>query len=298
MNCTTLDLVLDRAGETVYLTPLFDAHTDSPDADLNKLRRVLDERSRLGKHVILSGGDLFNAILPGDVKRYRPTENHPEVSARDDMIDEIVRRQHKLLGKHPFILLGQGNHEQSTLNHHLTDLTARLADTMKLPSWVHNGDDNGVMPCGGYSGFLRLRFWDKSRWKNNRTSGPRASIDIAYHHGKWCGQNKGIIGADRWAKTMNGARLFLYGHNHQCLATPFVSNRMSASGNLHEETSYLVACGTFMRSSVSGRTTYSEIGAHPPAYVGSPLIRLSAKEVDVKGRPRVPTVDVSVTIGD
>ena len=289
MNGDVLDLRIKGYGEPIHISPFSDLHSESPYCDLALLKRTLNERRALKNSIFIGVGDFFNSILPGDLKRYKPSENHRCIAGRDDMVDEIVSSQQKLLGGYPWVLMAQGNHEHSTLKNQHTDLIHRLCEGMELPDWVTNKGGSNI-PHGAYTGFLRLRIWDGEK----KAVAPRCSIDIAYHHGAWGGQGKGVIGMARWAGSMTGARIFLVGHNHQTFVDPSVVTRLTSAGVLEEQSRHTVLCGSYLRGGIPGVTSYSEIKGLVPSYRGTPLITL--KMVRAGSKSGASHLDVKVTV--
>ena len=297
MQATIIDIHLKSFDEEINISPFSDIHFDSPECDIKKFHKIAKRRSALQNSVFVAPGDVFNSVLPCDIKRYQPTCLRPGSYTADNLLDHMVDQAVDEIGGYPWVMFCQGNHEHSIVKNHYVDLTRNLARRVKCPTFtkVVGGDGNAV--DGGYSGFIRLRFWDRSRLKN-KSNGPRASIDMAYHHGAWGGQGGGIIGARRWATTMQGARVYLFGHNHRTIVDPFEVMRVNQTGRIVSESAYVVMCGTYLNTFGDGKTTYSEKGGFAPVSTGTPLITLRLSQERENGRQNGARVAVSITVGD
>ena len=296
MNCGTFDVILKNPTDTMNLSVISDLHAESPEVDKARLRRFLDERAALPNAAFVSIGDAFNSILPNDLKRFVASENIPEIADRDDMIDALVDHHENLLGKYPWIMFSEGNHELSCKKNNLTDLTNRLAKRCKLPGFIKREGGGGVF-SGNYSGFIKLRFWDESREKQ-RAKGPRVTLDVAFTHGSWCGKNRGVAPAEEWALGMQGARLFLFGHSHKQITYPFDWHRTTQAGRVAQESGWIVNCGTWMNSHSPGRSTFAEYKGHKPYHVGSPLVQLSVRHNRLQGKQVGANVHIKVVNED
>jgi hypothetical protein len=84
-------------------------------------------------------------------------------------------------------------------------------------------------------------------------------------------------------------RIYLAGHNHQSATDTFPVTYVNRMGRRIYETSHLIFCGTYLRTSAQNRITYSEVKGYAPVSIGSPLIRIT---------PHKDRVDVSFSLGD
>ncbi len=297
MKAIIFDVMLDKPGDEINISPFSDIHFDSPECDIKKFHKVAKARSTLQNSVFIAPGDVFNAVLPGDLKRYQPTCLKPGTYTADNLLDHMVDEAVSDLGGYPWAVICQGNHEHSVEKNHYVNLTGNLAKRLTIPSFLKNVEGSRSVVDGGYSGFIRLRLWSKERAKSRR-NGPRCSIDLAYHHGAWGGQGGGIIGARRWATTMQGCRIYLFGHNHRTIIDPFETMHVNQPGRIISESAYLVMCGTYLNTFGTGKTTYSEKGGFAPIVTGTPLITLRADNSRENGMQGGTKVLVSITVGD
>lgn len=96
------------AQKPLKLAFMSDWHADSPDCDLVSLKRDLAICKKEGRHIIL-GGDLFDAIIHTDKKRFTPSRN---CDNRDDQINAKLEILFSLTKDYAdnIIFIGRGNH--------------------------------------------------------------------------------------------------------------------------------------------------------------------------------------------
>jgi hypothetical protein len=251
-----------KLGETLHVSPIFDAHIESADCDYAALKRMADERRGLNLHRCLWLGDFCDLVTPVDLRRFRPSVQHQQVALRDDWINAatelVIERIEGLDLKHD--LFSPGNHEDSALQHSGYDITSVVA------SHFHAGR-------GGYSGVIdyKLRFDGTTR----------GLFRAVYHHGAWGGRlAKGYNGASPWFSGMDGWNVGLFGHNHASRVDPEVRRHVH-NGKLEEYPVFIVNCGAWVRSySDDAKTThYAERKGYQMQPRACPLIRVTPRRV-------------------
>lgn len=235
-----------KYGDTITIKPLFDAHVGNTYCDELALKKYLADGDE--KTYILGGGDLIDAIVTKDIRRYM---KHSDGTVGDAVIDEQIDKIEKLLSPYRgrILGLGSGNHETAVLKHHGTNPIRRLAkrlDTVSL----------------GYSSMVRLRFSENGN--RGRT------VTLFVHHG-WGGGSR-TQGADltKFSKHIShwDADLFLYGHVHRRQSDKI--DRLSWVGkSLVSKPIHMFICGTFLKTlSETDEPTYSEEKGYPPVSIG------------------------------
>ncbi len=193
------------AGKTLKLALFSDLHIDSPDCDLDTLKRHLSACKTEGRYILM-GGDEFDAIIHSDKKRYTPSR---DTNNRDDQINQKLEKAIELLK--PFaeniLFIGRGNHEESILKYSGVDMIDLLVKEL------NHHKKNGEIQKGNYQNFIRFN-WVKSY------KGPSAKsvqhYDLLQHHG--CGSSavaitKGTIDFNRLIHGVN-ADLIWISHKH------------------------------------------------------------------------------------
>lgn len=245
-----------KFGDTFTLKPLFDIHLGNKACDERAFKQYLAESDE--STYFIGGGDLMDAVIVSDAKRYR---KGIDASPTDDIIDYQVDRTAAML--YPYreriLGLGSGNHEDNLVTRCSVDMTRRLCRLLDVP-YI------------GYSGLYRLRFREPT---TNGDNGRVRTIDIRYHHGWAAGRTPGGQLTSNTKDVMHwDADIFLYGHGHKLL-TDTVS-RLSVVGECKLTSKDLVIClcGTFLKTYILGETTYSEKKGYSPIRIGSPYITI------------------------
>lgn len=178
-----------------------DVHIDSPGHDRERFTRDMD-RLASESATVLFNGDIFDAIMPGDRKRY---SRAGDAMSQDAQVNERVDYAFSRLKPYADIIgyLGYGNHETSVVKYNNSDPIVMLQREL-------NGARSKSLPPiqrGGYVGFIYLHFHRK---------GDGVKRHVIYRdHGK--GGNspvtKGIIGLQRLYTTYDADTIWL-GHSH------------------------------------------------------------------------------------
>jgi hypothetical protein len=278
----TVDVTLNP-GESFHITPISDAHIDDSLCDLDALKKLADRRRTLENHHAILLGDTFNLVVPTDMKRYRPSVQPPQIAGRDDWVNATLRYVSNILKELnlTWAMISQGNHELEFEKRSGVDLTTLLAAEI------------GAFRAG-YSGILDFRIHGTTKMRFSQT------FRVAYHHGAWGGRTmKGYSGAWPFFSQIDGANIFLYGHNHASRVDPEIRRKV-VGDKLIDYPVYLVNCGSFVRSySEDAREThYAERQGYLPQPRTTPLIKVTRLprngNLDRKGI-YYPQIEYSVT---
>lgn len=185
-----------------------DIHLDSPGHDKARFTADMDTLASEGASILFNG-DIFDAIMPGDRKRYtRSGDTMTQDAQVNEMVDYATERLKPYADYIAY--LGMGNHEVSVVKYNNVDPLAMLQRELnKLRS-------SKLIPIqrGGHVGFINLHFHRK---------GEGVKRHLIYRdHGK--GGNspvtKGTIGLNRLYSTYDADTIWL-GHSH----TSIVDNK-------------------------------------------------------------------------
>lgn len=189
------------AQKPLKLAFISDVHLDSPDADLVSFKRDL-EICRKENRFIIFGGDLFDAILHTDQKRYTPSRSSDN---RDDQINAKLELAYSLLKDYVnnIIFIARGNHCDVILKYTSTDILDLLIKQLNPLK------TNGEIILGNYQNFLRFDFIKKCNGKS------LAHFDVLQHHGSG-GSAPITKGAIDFNRLIHGtmADLVVIGHKH------------------------------------------------------------------------------------
>jgi hypothetical protein len=213
-------------GEEQECLLLSDLHIGSRLTDYNALTSVIGEAKHRKMRVLILG-DVVDAILPRDTKRFHPSVLHKRLQGKDNVLDETVDWAAEILDpvRGQIDLMAYGNHETAVISHHNTDPIDRLAEKLGCP-------------VGGYSGIVDYRF-----------DGTQKHVRIGYWHGKGRGSSpKSVI--DDWAKLQGiceSLDVVWTGHRHHRLVMEYPKLSPSPGTLLNERRVYCVCTGSYQR---------------------------------------------------
>lgn len=250
-------------GQSITLKPVFDVHLGNKFCDERAFQKYLSNAD--DSTYLIGGGDLLDAIVTKDIRRYTKSADN---TISDAIIDEqIDKAEHYLAPYKGRILgLGTGNHESAITKYHGTNPIKRLArrlDTVSL----------------GFSWIVRIRF--------REGNGRGRTLTIRGHHG-WGGGSR-TQGADltkysRDVQYWKDANVFVYGHVHRRQADKIDCMGIVGS-KLYPMPRYIFICGTFLKTySDTDEATYSEEKGYPPVAIGG---------LDIFVKPNADWLDIS-----
>jgi hypothetical protein len=274
-------------GQPVGITLISDIHIGAANIDYAALEYDLVTAKEAGDRILING-DIFDAILPKDHKRYRPDALDERLQRRADVLDGALDLATDYLAPYAkqIDMVGLGNHESAVEKYHATDMIARLIRRLNR--------SGGTVQYGGYTGFIDYRFRaDRSNTKNR--------FIIYYHHGSG-GQSpvtKGMIDFNRKAAWVDSDIVWM-GHKHNKLvdATPMRMRCPKEGDTPTLDHQVFIMTGGYMdayggQTSESAmkegrRTNYSSDWGLPPQAKGG--IRLLVKFHRKTGIERIHTV--------
>lgn len=193
-----------------YFGLMSDLHLDSKHFAKDQFIHDANECKEKGARILING-DVFDAIIPTDRKRYTRGgdgfNEDAQINARIDYAVSILKPYVDLID-----FIGIGNHEASIVKYDGCDLVKMLVHELSL----YRSKDLPPIQRGGYQGFLRFWFKDKG-------SAVRQFV-IYREHGKGGASpvTKGTIIIQRLHTTFI-ADLFWLGHSHTSIidSTPW-----------------------------------------------------------------------------
>lgn len=190
-------------NKPLKLAGFSDPHADSPQCDRKRFVKDLDTCKAEGRQIFLVG-DLFDAIIHSDRKRFVPSTNEDnsdnQLNKKLDILFDILKPY-----ANNILMITRGNHEESIIKYNGIDLLEILVKQLNMVK------TNGQIALGDYQNFVRISFN-----KNNKL---RTKYDIFLHHG--AGGNapitKGMLDFNRIIHGVD-ADLVLIGHKHNAIA--------------------------------------------------------------------------------
>ncbi len=194
-----IDLVAEHKAAEHYLFLCSDVHWDNPKCNRDLFHNHLTEAKKRGAPILIFG-DFFCAMQGKYDPRRSKKSIRPEHNA-SNYLDALVQGAADDLKPYAsnLALISYGNHERAILSNCETDLLERL--TMLL-----RDRDNSPVVKGGYHGFVRIIFRDKTKSK---------MLVMYFHHGKFGGVvSKGVQGIARHGLAVPDADIIVTGHTH------------------------------------------------------------------------------------
>lgn len=269
-----------------YYFGLFsDLHLDSEkferDTFIKDANKAIDRGARL-----LFNGDIFDAILPTDRKRYtRGNDGFNE----DAQINERIEYAFRLFEPYADYIdfMGIGNHEASIVKYDHVDLVKMLVRELSLI----RSKELPPIQRGSYQGFLRFTF-------TARDGKDVRSFDIYRDHGKGGASpvTKGIIGLNRIHTTFV-ADLYWLGHTHTNVVdnTPWTVYPNSSGRIIKKKKRSIITAGyhdSFVQRDLTDgncyRSSFDEEKFWSPSGIGSALIHVSI--------PKDNTTDIDIEV--
>ena len=197
-------------GDHYSLALFSDLHLGANDSEEDKLRKDLEQSCNENRRILING-DVVEAILSTDMKRFTPSKI---LSGRDDALNEITEYAVNFLKPYAdyIDLIGTGNHEQSTIRYNSFDIIGAICvllnrERSKSLEPIHRA---------GYQGYAQYRINDG----NNKLT----SVFTIYHHHGIGGSSpvsKGMIDFNRIIYS-HDADLWWIGHKHVGTHDPYI----------------------------------------------------------------------------
>jgi hypothetical protein len=249
-----------------WMLLLSDLHFDNPKCDRKLLFRHLDEAKRRNAPVFLNGDTL--CLMQG---KYDPRSNKSDILPqhnKKDYVDAVIEECAELLAPYGDLItvIGRGNHEQSILNRHETDVVRRLC--LRLSEKA----GRTIYP-GGYGGYVNMQFIDGTS---------RSPVRIKYFHGSGGGGpvTKGTIKANRMATYLPDAHIVTTGHVHEKWAIAYTQERISDQGKITLSDQLHICTGTYKEEYGVGKGGWHVERGAPPKPTGGYWVRFTSDAID------------------
>lgn len=185
-----------------------DIHVGGRNVDYRMIEEELKFAHSMGYRINING-DVFDAILPGDRKRFRMSVLHPRLlNAGEKLIEAAVEWAYEIYSPYAesIDVIAIGNHEDAVVKHHHIDPVLMLIDRLNADLKI-KGSKHRVS-YGGYSGWITYDFSGRRSQKDTLT--------IHYHHGVGGSSptTKGMIDFARSNVWIESADIIWRGHKH------------------------------------------------------------------------------------
>lgn len=247
---------------TIY--PLGDVHVGALNCAEKQFKRVVAEIKADPYAYWFGGGDLLDAIILQDSKRFEPAvlpdwmlTGDPEAIRKkvSDMIESQRDRVVEMLEpiKHKCIGLLEGNHEHSIMKHHNRNLMDELCSKLNV--------DNLTDCC-----FIRLKF---QQVLHSGDRGPTTIVRMFATHGSGGGRTAGSEPNHLARLALDkDCELVLRGHSHTQHILPTIARlSIPTRGQLNAEptacTMRVANWGCYLKTYAAGPGTYDSRATYP-----------------------------------
>lgn len=200
MECNTIEYDYSTQRER-YIFLASDLHIGNKRFDERLFKDQFDEAVDMGADILING-DVFDAVIPSDKKRYAPSGDSFGV---DDYVGVALEKAYDLLKPYAknIKVVGVGNHEASMVKYNGSDMVHMLLGYFRR--------DGIIMNHAGYTGFIRIVL-------RHKDSSMRA-LNIYYNHGQGGSAevSKGMIDLQR--RNNIAAGVIWLGHKHTKIVT-------------------------------------------------------------------------------
>ena len=232
MVVTVKEFTIGSLPEVRHLMLMSDLHLGSAFTDEDAIVEDLKTARRYNARILLNG-DVFDAIVPSDKKRYNPTAIHPRLRNRADVLNAAVDFASDLLKPYADLIdvIGVGNHETASEKYHAADPVSMLIRDLK-----------GDIVHGGYCGYY---VWRATYAKSQRQIW---TLKVRYHHGSGGASpvTKGITDFQRMRSWIGDADVITVGHKHNKMAVPDTRERLSNGNRVVYDPMLCVMTGAYL----------------------------------------------------
>jgi hypothetical protein len=246
---------------------------------INDLQRMVDMDCRIGIN-----GDIFDAILHSDIKRYNPLAVDPRLhQMQGTPLDNAIKLAYDTFA--PFAThidwIGIGNHEDHVKKRHHICITSILIDRLNQLPGVN-------IRHGGWCGFWHLML---------NKQGLRTAYTIYRHHGAGgsAPMTKGLLDTQRMMIWLSNIDCIWIGHKHNRWVSTDIKARYDSNTNKTKMFPVVqMMTGSYLETYGDADTgtapSYAEAWNLAPQMQGGIILELKQQEMWTKGKKSTRTV--------
>jgi len=272
MKAHTYDVPANQ-GDEISVCLMSDVHFGAATCDVGRWQSDLRKAKARGSLIYILG-DIFDALVPSDTKRFRNEANDSEYRV-NDLLDVVIDDCADILWsvREQIVLCLRGNHEDTIIQRCHTDMVRRLCE--KLSDKKHAVHYGGI----GCSHVLRM----------TDDGGKSCQCRMALHHG--AGGNapvsKGVMQFSRMK--LDGYDIIAHGHTHNLTVTPDVRQSINGHGTVEHRTRYDISTGGYLNQSLGeSYATRKNLQQSP---IGCAWVTVRYARVD---GARIPEMEVTI----
>lgn len=255
------------SGVPFRLAMFADLHVGSSQFARRRFKAWLAEEAAKPNTWFMANGDMWDALVPVDLRRFRMSAIDPHYLRDSVNVDNVVDKQLwdfiEMVDpyKHQFIGMGRGNHEDKLLKHFGVDLISTACKVL------------GIRDLG-YSSLIRLKF----RYHTGQSRTRR--VNIFAHHG-FGGSGRGLSGDVNkyFLSTVPyypNNHLYVLSHTHRKWSHCFTQVDTDSADNWRDREMWLVNPGSFRVTMSPGVIpSYEETSLYPPTIIGGMVMEIN-----------------------
>ena len=225
-------------------------HYGSKQFSRNNFKKFLSEYLIDDQSYLFILGDLFDAIVSADLKRYNPEEIDKNKLINDNIqeaIEDLESYKSSILG------ICIGNHEYQYLRRYNLSLTQLVCERL-------NVQNLGISFL--YRLFLRRNDIDRVR-----------SIIIYGHHG-YGGGSSFSASISKYMKKIEqfDADIYAFSHDHKSWHLKVPRIGINSAGKMCDKSIHLLCCGSFKENLLPDSISWEEIKGFGPILLGGKVI--------------------------
>lgn len=259
-----------ESGVPFRLAVFADTHIGSSQFARRRFKEWLAKEAAQPNTYFIANGDIWDSLVPADVKRFRLSGIDPEYLKDPINVDNIMDKGFwdfiEIVKPYAsqFIGLGRGNHDDNLLKRYGVDLVSNACKVLET-------DDLG------YSSLLRFKF------QYHTGQGRTRRFNVFCHHG-FGGSGRGL-GSDVNKYFLSTVpyypnnHLYILSHTHRKWSHAFKQVDTDASDKWRDREIWMVNTGSFRKTLTKGVVpNYEEIALYPPTILGGMTIEVDFPE--------------------
>lgn len=250
MKVIRKQIKLTSRSSHIKIVPIGDIHLGAAACDERLFRDVVSSIADDENAYWILMGDAINAINVQD-PRFNPEDLAPWIKMQQlsDLAKAETERFLKIIQPIASKCLAAltGNHEEQLKKHNERDIHSEIVSGIKQLGGMSVDEKLSL----GYYGWLQLCF--------RRSGGSGKQINLNLHHGMGGGRGAGgkANRIQQWIWN-HDADIVIFGHTHNTSVQVEAVESINTSGKVSVSKRFGCYSGTFLKTGIDGRTTYSE----------------------------------------
>jgi hypothetical protein len=241
-----------------------DIHLDNPKCNRKLLAKHLDEAAAKNAPALFFG-DVMCLMQSRSDKRGSKSSIRPE-HIGDNYFDLVFNETANWFSnwKDTIVMMSDGNHETSILNHNEIDPLENVTRLMR--------EQGSKCQHMGYQGFIWFTFYQRNP---DGSTGKTRRATLAFHHGAWSGASKST--GQKYFNIFPQAQIVLNGHNHERSIISHPAYNISANGTQTISHRLALQSGTY-KEEFKGGSGFAVEKIVMPKSLGGLFLRLRPRD--------------------